>query len=81
MTNKLSDGYNGPLIHDQGLFLGLEAIMVVIAAFCLNLAPPGSMFADMTEAESVGYFTETANGGNIATRRSSKTDGFDHCAL
>lgn len=24
--DELSDGYNGPLIHDQGLFIGLEGV-------------------------------------------------------
>lgn len=24
--DELSDGYHGPLIHDQGLFIGLEGV-------------------------------------------------------
>ena len=24
--DELSDGYNGPLIHDEGLFIGLEGV-------------------------------------------------------
>ena len=27
--DELSDGYNGPLIHDQGLFISLEGVYVV----------------------------------------------------
>lgn len=29
--DELSDGYNGPLIHDEGLFIGLEGVYVFSA--------------------------------------------------
>lgn len=29
--DELSDGYNGPLIHDQGLFIGLEGVWVFLS--------------------------------------------------
>ncbi|KAJ9603147.1 hypothetical protein H2200_012442 [Cladophialophora chaetospira] len=34
--DELSEGYSGPLIGDEGLFIGLEGVMVVLAAFALN---------------------------------------------
>jgi len=42
--DELSDGYSGPLIHNQGLFIGLEGVMIVIAVFCLMVAHPGWVF-------------------------------------
>lgn len=35
--DELSEGYNGPLISDEGLFIGLEGVLIVIAAFTLNV--------------------------------------------
>ena len=35
--DELSNGYNGPLISDQGLFIGLEGVMIIVAAFALNV--------------------------------------------
>ena len=35
--DELSEGYSGPLISDEGLFIGLEGVLIVIAAFTLNV--------------------------------------------
>ena len=42
--DELSDGYNGPLIHNEGLFVGLEGVMIIVAVFCLAVAQPGPVF-------------------------------------
>ncbi|KAG8525562.1 uncharacterized protein KY384_009206 [Bacidia gigantensis] len=42
--DELSDGYSGPLIHNEGLFIGLEGVMIIVAAFFLNVAHPGPVF-------------------------------------
>ena len=39
--DELSDGYNGPLIGNEGLFVGLEGGVVIASAFMLCLAHPG----------------------------------------
>ena len=39
--DELSNGYSGPLIQKQGLFIGLEGVMIVIAVFCFNACYPG----------------------------------------
>ncbi|MDI1490770.1 MAG: hypothetical protein OHK93_001974 [Ramalina farinacea] len=39
--DELSDGYNGGLIHDEGLFIGLEGVMIIVSAFFLNIGHPG----------------------------------------
>ncbi|KAL7787448.1 RTA1 domain-containing protein [Trichoderma ceciliae] len=42
---ELSQGYvNSNLITDQGLFIGLEGVLIVIATFCLCLGHPGFIF-------------------------------------
>jgi len=48
---ELKGGYTGPgsqLMHDQGLFIGLEGVMIILAAFCLCIAHPGPVFANGT---------------------------------
>lgn len=42
--DELSDGYNGPLIHNEPLFVGLEGVVIVVAVFCLAVAQPGPVF-------------------------------------
>ncbi|KAH8891982.1 rta1 domain protein, partial [Thozetella sp. PMI_491] len=42
--DELSEGYNGPLFHDEAMFYGLEGVMVVVAIFCLHLGHPGLGF-------------------------------------
>ncbi|KAJ9640543.1 Envelope glycoprotein gp160 [Coniosporium apollinis] len=41
---ELNEGYFGPLIHDQGLFIALEGVMIIAATFALNIAHPGPVF-------------------------------------
>lgn len=75
--DELSDGWNGPLIHDEGLFIGLEGVMIVLAIFSLVIAHPGPIFRhsdaniyehDVT-ATSDG-FTEKAEPGMSITQHS-----------
>ena len=60
--DELSDGYSGPLIHNQGLFIGLEGVMIIIAAFCPNLAHPGPVFAVGRKAEREGQRVDSESG-------------------
>ncbi|KAL6722288.1 hypothetical protein ACLMJK_001395 [Lecanora helva] len=55
--DELSDGYQGPLIHNEGLFIGLEGVMVVVAIYCLIVAHPGPIFKDDPSALSMGERT------------------------
>ncbi|KAM0345936.1 hypothetical protein ACHAPU_005989 [Fusarium lateritium] len=44
---ELSKGYqDSDLITDEGLFIGLEGVLVVIAVFCLCVGHPGRVFND-----------------------------------
>ncbi|KAI1068934.1 hypothetical protein LB507_006432 [Fusarium sp. FIESC RH6] len=44
---ELSEGYqDSDLITDEGLFIGLEGVLIVIAVFCLCVGHPGLVFND-----------------------------------
>lgn len=43
--DELSDGYSGPLIHNESLFIALEGVMVIVAAFSMSVAHPGMIFS------------------------------------
>lgn len=38
---ELKDGYGGDAVADEGLFIGLEGVLVVVAAFALGIGHPG----------------------------------------
>lgn len=40
---ELGQGYGGSIFHEQGLFIGLESVMVTLAVFALNIAQPGTV--------------------------------------
>ncbi|MCJ1392034.1 hypothetical protein MMC18_004901 [Xylographa bjoerkii] len=50
--DELSNGYTGPLIHDEGLFIGLEGVMIILSTFALNIAHPGPVFNGAKSAHS-----------------------------
>lgn len=45
-VDELSDGYHGPLIHDEATFIAFEGSFTLVAAFCLTLSNPGMAFAE-----------------------------------
>ena len=56
--DELSEGYTGPLISDEGLFIGLEGVMVLVAVYFLMLGHPGPILpgrrtSDITRTEKV----------------------------
>ncbi|RDW82835.1 hypothetical protein BP6252_03947 [Coleophoma cylindrospora] len=59
--DELSNGYQGPLIHNEGLFIGLEGVMVIAAVFALNVGHPGRVFteADVAPQSEDGTLSET----------------------
>lgn len=38
---ELKDGYSGDAVADEGLFIGLEGVLVVVAVFTLGIGHPG----------------------------------------
>ncbi|QYS95805.1 hypothetical protein H0G86_003079 [Trichoderma simmonsii] len=65
---ELSKGYvHSNLITDQGLFIGLEGVLVVIASFCLCVGHPGLIFGrDEPKAMSLHTFDESTNNESKA---------------
>ncbi|KAK6544639.1 hypothetical protein TWF694_001328 [Orbilia ellipsospora] len=49
---ELRDGYHGTLIHNEGGFIALEGVMIVLAVFCLNIGHPGCAFPRETAEAS-----------------------------
>ncbi|PON28732.1 hypothetical protein TGAM01_v202579 [Trichoderma gamsii] len=60
---ELSKGYvHSNLITDQGLFIGLEGVLVIIASFCLCIGHPGFIFGrNEAKAHSLPMFEEPDN--------------------
>ncbi|KAJ5517772.1 RTA-like protein [Penicillium expansum] len=52
---ELSEGYSGAVFHDEGLFIGLESVMVILAVFALNIAQPGFAFQNRTQEANAAY--------------------------
>lgn len=48
---ELSQGWNGALIKNQSLFIGLEGVMVIVAALALNAFHPGFCFREGYDAK------------------------------
>lgn len=51
--DELSEGYGGHLIHNEGLFIALEGVMVLVAAYTLIIAHPGPVFAGLDQDHKV----------------------------
>ncbi|KAM0480858.1 hypothetical protein ACHAPX_003745 [Trichoderma viride] len=60
---ELSKGYvHSDLITNQGLFIGLEGVLVIIASFCLCVGHPGLIFGrNEAKAHSLPMFEEPDN--------------------
>lgn len=41
---ELSEGYQGDLIHDEPLFIGLEGVLIAVAVLALCIGHPGFVF-------------------------------------
>jgi hypothetical protein len=48
---ELSDGWNGPLMYRQGLFIGFEGVLIAVACVSLNVFHPSVCFKEMMEGE------------------------------
>ena len=48
---ELSNGWDGPLMKRQGLFIGFEGVMVVVAVVALNVFNPSFCIKDLMEGE------------------------------
>lgn len=71
--DELSDGYTGPLIKNQWLFVGLESVLITVAVLVMLLAHPGPVF----QRRKMG---QAAVGGR-AKKLSSDSDMSDDAEM
>ncbi|KAJ0123206.1 parasitic phase-specific protein psp-1 [Diaporthe amygdali] len=59
---ELHEGYGGKLVRDEGLFIGLEGVMIIIAVYCLMVGHPGLVFGNGKHAgeDSINYDSQTS---------------------
>jgi hypothetical protein len=50
---ELGQGYEGSLFHEEGLFIALESVMVILAVFALNIAQPGTVLSHVRKVSFV----------------------------
>lgn len=48
---ELSGGWDGPLMGDQGMFIGFEGVLIAVACLGLNVFHPSFCFREMMEGE------------------------------
>ncbi|KAK0713416.1 parasitic phase-specific protein PSP-1 [Lasiosphaeria miniovina] len=75
--DELSDGYDGPLIHDEKLFVGLESVMMLLAVFCLNIAHPGIAFGRDNKSDSAPPLTYQTGPQQFAETKNPGTSSSD----
>lgn len=66
---ELKGGYTGPkssLIRNQGLFIALEGVMIIVAALFLTIGHPGPVFENRARSESEGHLAATGPGQEMS---------------
>jgi hypothetical protein len=53
---ELSEGWNGPLMKRQDLFIGFEGVMIIVACLVLNVFHPSICFKEMMQSEGAKWF-------------------------
>ncbi|KAK3290680.1 RTA1 like protein-domain-containing protein [Chaetomium fimeti] len=51
---ELNEGYDGELVRDEPLFIGLEGVVVLTAVYCLMIGHPGFVFKKERKDRSSG---------------------------
>lgn len=67
-VDELSEGYSGHLIRNEGLFIGMEGVLVILAAFALNGSQPGPAFG----AQNMATQNVNADVEKLATNVNSE---------
>ncbi|KAH8201127.1 hypothetical protein TruAng_004677 [Truncatella angustata] len=77
---ELSEGWSGPIMKQQNLFVGFEGIMIVVAVLVLNVWHPNLCFRGMEDhvktngtTSDVGV-TEEAKGPSLPTSLATSVD-------
>ncbi|POR38621.1 Sphingoid long-chain base transporter RSB1 [Tolypocladium paradoxum] len=79
---ELSEGWSGPIISKQGLFIGFEGVLIVVAVLALNVFHPGICAPELFEGggglKGV-WFTRRKSqheGEKTAAKRNGDNDGI-----
>ncbi|KAK0749455.1 RTA1 like protein-domain-containing protein [Schizothecium vesticola] len=48
---ELSQGWDGPLMGNQGMFIGFEGVLIIVACLALNVFHPSFCYREMMEGE------------------------------
>lgn len=48
---ELSEGWEGPVMGDQGMFVGFEGVLIIIAVVVLNIFHPGFCMKPLLEGD------------------------------
>ncbi|KIV96083.1 hypothetical protein PV10_03663 [Exophiala mesophila] len=67
-VDELSEGYSGHLIRNEGLFIGMEGVLIILAAFALNGSQPGPAFG----AQGMLTQADNADVEKLATNDNSE---------
>ncbi|KAH7112748.1 RTA1 like protein-domain-containing protein [Dactylonectria estremocensis] len=51
---ELSEGWEGPIMGDQGMFIGFEGVLIVVAVWVLNIFHPAFCMKELFELEDGG---------------------------
>ncbi|KEQ92110.1 hypothetical protein AUEXF2481DRAFT_8073 [Aureobasidium subglaciale EXF-2481] len=66
---ELSNGYHGAALHDEGLFIGLESIMIILATFILNMGHPGMVFSPKYQQSHAADVTAEMSDSGVSTEK------------
>jgi hypothetical protein len=59
----VSEGYSGTLFHNEGLFIGLEGVVIVLSATALCIGHPGLAFDEGFGRVKVASRLSSKDGG------------------
>lgn len=59
-VDELSEGYGGPLVAREGLFIGLEGVLIVLATLALCVGHPGFAFGRVERDKDILSSAESA---------------------
>ncbi|OJD14575.1 hypothetical protein AJ78_05093 [Emergomyces pasteurianus Ep9510] len=63
---ELSGGWDGPLLRDEPLFIGLEGVMIALAVVVLNAFHPGRCFGNAADIVGVELKGRLSDNGNFS---------------
>ncbi|KAK9802118.1 putative Sphingoid long-chain base transporter RSB1 [Seiridium cardinale] len=72
---ELSDGWTGPIMKEQNLFVGFEGVMVIVAVLLLNVWHPNLCFRGMENYHKKGGVKSEA--GDVTQKGTSSLSSID----